>query len=94
MDNKLPKPFEYVAEVRCNATGEVRRVLQSWEFAGWDGPRSSVQYFWTDGNFGCDCNRAIQFAGVFTIDTQCGESAYSVRLSDADGVFYNEFSDD
>ena len=49
-----------VAEIRCNATGEVS------EYEGpellMDGDESPNTHIWSDGNFGCDCNRRFFFS--------------------------------
>ena len=38
-------------------------------------------WWWTEGNAGCDCNRAL-FFGVDGSDVQCSEGRYSVTLPD------------
>ena len=42
---------------------------------------------WSDGNYACDCNRAIFFgdAGGTNEEMECGETRYTVRIEDADG---------
>lgn len=45
----------YVAIIRRNADGLVRRCPQEMD---WD---DGDVFWWTDGNFGCDCNRGIEF---------------------------------
>jgi hypothetical protein len=82
--------------IRCNATGETRERESSirW-FNGDDGPHT---YNWEDGNFSCDCNRAMFFAaaaGEPDPDVPCSNGLFSVRLSNAKTgeVFYDEFED-
>jgi hypothetical protein len=64
----------YKVLLRCNATGEER-----WAVMGgvWD---EAAEFMWTEGNFGCDCNRHLFFeraAGRETAeDRKCGEDAY------------------
>lgn len=58
----------------------------------WGAP--GVEYSWTDGNYGCDCNRAIFFAGDDDADITCGSTAYSIRVTDSKtgAELYNEFT--
>lgn len=79
-------PFKYAAHIRNNATGEVRVRQEEWTHEGWDGPASGVHFFWTDGNFGCDCNRAIWWHDDGNIDRTCGSGKFSVRLIAEDGT--------
>lgn len=63
-------PFE--VRLRNNATGEIRTVRFDFEYD---------EYSWTDGNFGCDCNRSDFFAeaGGEEVDDQspCGEHRFT-----------------
>ena len=94
MTERLAVPFIYRVAIKQVKTGEIRVREEVWEFTGSESPEQSVEYFWTDGNFGCDCNRAIWFRNDGTIDGECGQGAYRVRLSSASGnVFYSEFAD-
>lgn len=50
----------------------------------------SSEYWWTDGNMSCDCNRKGHFYGMQGIDlppeaTPCGEGAYLATAIFADG---------
>lgn len=59
-----------------NATGEIRRYADEWH----DGS----EYLWTEGNYACDCNRALFFAAAALDDEperSCGETAYSVPFA-------------
>ena len=38
-------------------------------------------YEWREGNYSCDCNRAILYSGNW--DVQCGNELYSVTIFDA-----------
>jgi len=68
-----------IVEIRENATGIVRLHWDEY----WAGP-----FMWGDGNYGCDCNRALFFlasAGPGADgDFACGEERFSVRISSAD----------
>ena len=72
-------------EIKRNADG-LTRVYPFPEY-GWD--TDMDDYMWSDGNYSCDCNRALFFARAADedddIDIQCGESAYSVRIFDLSG---------
>jgi hypothetical protein len=53
-------------------------------------------YEFSDGNYGCDCNRAVFFAAVLGLPVNyyvpCGEGKYLVRLLDKTGtVMFGEF---
>lgn len=72
----------YVAIIRENSSGEIRRCQQ--DGLDWhEGNDGNSYWWWTDGNFGCDCNRRDAFynrtygddAGE---DSPCGDSAYDV----------------
>jgi hypothetical protein len=42
---------------------------------------------WAEGNYSCDCNRALFFAMAVDeedTDVSCGEKGYSVRIVDGD----------
>lgn len=43
---------------------------------------SSQYYYYTDGNFGCDCNRG----GLFDLDLPCGEERIEMLSLSCDGV--------
>jgi hypothetical protein len=45
----------------------------------------SVVYQWSDGNYSCDCNRALFFAragGEEEPEVECGEGAYAIVAPD------------
>ena len=65
--------------IRKNATNEVRIYKCN---SPWSGG-----FMWSDGNYACDCNRAIFFgdAGGTNEEMECGETRYTVRIEDADG---------
>lgn len=46
------------------------------------------QFWWEEGNAGCDCNRELFFLRARgendDVETKCGEARFSVRLEDAD----------
>lgn len=74
-------------EVRRNFDQVVRRDPKPWDFFG--------EFIWSDGNYACDCNRALFFsraAGEADLECGCGSSAFSVRLIAVDDgeVLYEE----
>jgi hypothetical protein len=64
-----------VVFIRKNSTGEIRQFQDVWY--GHD-------YIWSDGNFGCDCNRVDFFASAANekeyADCDCGQSAYDIKI--------------
>lgn len=69
----------YKAHILKVSTGEtrVRDIDLDWG--------DSSEYWWTCGNFGCDCNRELEFrrAGgepelIEPEDTKCGETGFLV----------------
>jgi hypothetical protein len=69
--NALLPTCQYVVGIRENATGEVRFHAEE---LPWD---DSTLFWWSDGNNGCDCNRASFFHDS-DIDCPCGFSQYTV----------------
>ena len=53
-------------------------------------------YVWEDGNYACDCNRALLFAWArgeeAPVEHPCGDTAYVVRITDGQTgrVLYQE----
>jgi len=69
----------FTVHIKNNKTEEVRKFVvenEDW----YDG----FEYMWTDGNYSCDCNRALYFARAEPsksndlLDIECGETVYSV----------------
>ncbi len=71
--------------IRNNATGEVR-VYRKDKDEPWD---ETDDYLWSDGNFGCDCNRGLFFAAAggegSDPDIPCGDSAFTVWIENEAG---------
>ena len=53
-----------------------------WSADGYEDDGHAI-YHWTEGNYGCDCNKAI-FLGLER-DVPCGEDLLLVMLYDEDG---------
>lgn len=49
--------MSYRVQMRDAQTGEVRMLQLGLDWGDGEGQR----YWWTDGNFGCDCNRAAEW---------------------------------
>ena len=88
------KLIKVLAHIRKNTTGEVRVAeVEDWLV---DGHRNPSVYNWTDGNFGCDCNREILFdrAGggdPDPMDMACTEGRFSVNLQNTTNLeFYHK----
>jgi len=67
----------YKVAIRKNSTGEVRvcSIESEWEEDG-----ATDEFWWTEGNFACDCNRAIKFAlaaGERDTNVVCGHTLYT-----------------
>lgn len=67
----------YTVTIRENSTMEVEKIVMQEDW------QEGSDYWWSEGNFGCDCNRRILFyraKGVpyEDIETQCGDTGYSV----------------
>ena len=78
--NKTP----CVACIRQNATGKVVRYhTELFTPQGYDG-----LFIWEEGNYLCDCNRAIFFCDD---DIPCGEGKYSVNIEVDGEVIYREY---
>lgn len=71
--------------IRHNPTGEERWYTDEWSFNHPKETREESlflgEFVWTDGNFSCDCNRALLFAraeGQPDPDNrECGDSEYT-----------------
>lgn len=83
----------YTARIRRNSDGLLR------EDDGHEVPERErnvelVRFMWTEGNYGCDCNRALFFAhaaGEEDPDVACGEGLYSVQIVEVGGrVLYQD----
>jgi hypothetical protein len=88
---------EAVAHIRNNSTGEVR--LYKTDELLEDGSPHPNTFIWEEGNYSCDCNRALFFGYALNqqwedIDHPCGEGGFSVALQNpVTGLFYyNEFT--
>lgn len=60
------------------ATADVTDQSSDWDEAG---------FIWTDGNYGCDCNRYLFFERAHGRDPdfddgECGDTAYSIVAID------------
>lgn len=91
--------MRYAVEIRRNADGVVRSVNEECGDGAdeWDRPHwCSREFWWSEGNGGCDCNRALFFARAAgepeDWERGCGDTEYSVRMTLEDGrVVLDEF---
>lgn len=78
------------AAIRNNATGEVR--VRDYPELQWS---DGSEWWWTEGNFGCDCNREWEFQRAGgeeeSDDPECGESRYSLIWLEGDNGFRAEW---
>ena len=73
----------YKVAIKNNETGEVRVSTQNFEF------EAHTEWAWTEGNYGCDCNRHLEFERAIgnTPDFDeaiCGDDKYSVLYFEID----------
>ena len=82
---RLPKPGTYRVAIRNNKTQEVRmrEIDMPWG--------EGSLFWWTDGNFGCGCNRELEWrrAKEKSVELESGEYCSNGRFS----VLYAELSD-
>ena len=85
--------MSYSVFIRDNNTKEVREYVEEREW--------SSDYIWSEGNYSCDCNRAVFFAEAGKEDVApaweqpCGDCAYSfidIKLENGNSVWPKEFS--
>ena len=83
----------YTAEITDTQTGETRERTYT-DLGEWD---DGAEYWWSDGNFGCDCNRRLEFGragGIEFDDWPCNEygtpNRYIVRIKVKGAVVYDE----
>ncbi len=83
-------------EIRKTSTGEWRDIpisrYDSEELGGRWPP-----FYWTEGNYSCDCNRHLQFRRACgeigpndLPEGECGDTEYSIRLTADDGSVYED----
>lgn len=96
MTNFIPeRKVKATVEILKVSTGEKRYYETEVYFAGSDHfayePGEFMDYIWTEGNYACDCNRAI-FFGDKTVDEimhegQCGNVLYKIpKIVTEDGI--------
>ncbi len=89
-----PPEFRYTAMIRHNPTGEVRSYHDTWELQHGEG---GLIFMWTEGNYGCDCNRKTFFeraanpAYKMPEQSVCGDTGYSVNLVVEGRTIHKEF---
>lgn len=84
-----------IVTIRRNRDGVVREFEETQiKHHDEDAPSG---FIWEEGNYSCDCNRALFFARAGgesdDFDAECGEGAYSVNVRNpVDGLtYYKEF---
>jgi hypothetical protein len=69
--------MSYLVDIHEVATGRTATWTAEWNW------KDDDQYLWTEGNFGCDCNRSRFFYRAIGIDDMeepdCTEGKYFVR---------------
>lgn len=73
----------YKVAIKNNETGEIRIGDQKGITWG-----EHSHYWWTEGNYGCDCNREWEFQRAGDEDTtynpMCGNTRYTVLYAELD----------
>ena len=81
----------YQVTIRDNNTGEVRETTMDLDIA------SFHLYWWTYGNFGCDCNRCGEFYSRDPVpeqDVVCGDTRFDLLKIDlGDGRVFDNFQE-
>lgn len=78
--------MSYVATIKRVSDGVCVDVPYEYEWYKED--QHSDQFWWEEGNFACDCNRAMQYGDE---DESCGNNRFQVKITLSDGtVPYDE----
>lgn len=79
-------------KIKRNSDGLIREYNDEYPWS------ETMEYLWSEGNFGCDCNRALFFAravGEDDPDCECGDTEFSIEVFDDDGkLLYKDNDDD
>lgn len=77
-----------IIKIKRNSDGVVREYKDEYP---WD---ETMEYLWSEGNYGCDCNRALFFSravGDDDPDRECGYTEFSIEILDDNGkLLYSE----
>ncbi len=80
--------MSYTATIQRVSDGQCSEVEMPYE---WQKENHTDEFWWEEGNFACDCNRA---GLVKDADESCGQSRYKVRITLPDGsVPYDEITE-
>ena len=89
---------EVIAKIRNNKTGEIRDYHTDYYLGDKKEPFEFSDYWWSEGNASCDCNRGLFFGYSIgkdydEIPHECGEGGFSVQIiSKKNGkILYDEF---
>ena len=91
---KSPNPKEIwvkiIARIKNNKTGQIKEyeTIEIWN----EYTNKPYTYNWEEGNYSCDCNRALMFDGS---NIPCSTGKFSVNLVNpkTNEVFYKEFDE-
>jgi len=70
--------MSYLVKIKKNETGEIRECKMEFD---WFKENGDDYFWWTEGNFGCDCNRHNEFRranGESWQDIECSSHLYTV----------------
>lgn len=89
------RPCVIEADIVKVSTGEIRTYIEEDEgdhdekTRNWRLDEGGDIYLWSEGNYSCDCNRALFFAraaGEDEPDEPCGDSAYRLISLRQNGI--------
>jgi len=66
--------MKYTITLRDNSTGETKDYQEKYD---WE-EEHSMLYQWFDGNYSCDCNRAIFMKGEYIENAPCSDGKIDV----------------
>lgn len=69
--------------IRKNETGEEVDVPEPWSLPREQDDEDSIDYWWSEGNGSCDCNRYLYFErakGASPDEAKCGDGRYGIRV--------------
>ena len=79
--------------IRDSTTGEHRAYTESFH----EDDTDTLEFLWGEGNYACDCNRALFFARAGgkpdPKNRPCGDTRYQVRVEVGGKVIYDELEE-
>lgn len=76
--------FKYKILIKNNQTGETVDCSSKEDDSFFERDEDSTEFWWSEGNMGCDCNRELHFyryKGLEPEDTECSDDRFSVKIT-------------